>query len=259
MKCTYRDRLVAVYDAVLSRARFDALWRYMQTASYAPVHEGSYRKAWRPADGVPLRGTTYLSKDVFPGSRLPVLPSRTPVDTVVAVTTRAARGLGQLVGRAGRDWIAVSATPYLYPPGTGLSWHADENQYRGSYVFYAHPEWNASWGGELLVSHGRPSRRRGAAGARAEADMPFLRVEEESERLVKLGLGMFIVPAPNRLVVVGGDVPHMVNRVSSAAGNHVRASLAGFFFSARQTSRAVLPKTTALSSERGDSTCDSRP
>lgn len=43
-----------------------------------------------------------------------------------------------------------------------------------------------------------------------------------------MGCGNFIMPKPNRLVILGA-APHMVTRVNAAAGASVRASAAGFF------------------------------
>lgn len=51
----------------------------------------------------------------------------------------------------GEDWNAFSLTTFLYPAGSGLGWHEDDAQYKGAYIFYAHPEWKPNWGGELCV------------------------------------------------------------------------------------------------------------
>lgn len=39
----------------------------------------------------------------------------------------------------GEDWNAFSLTTFLYPAGSGLGWHEDDAQYKGAYIFYAHP------------------------------------------------------------------------------------------------------------------------
>jgi hypothetical protein len=49
----------------------------------------------------------------------------------------------------------------------------------------------------------------------------------------EIGIGQYLVPKPNRLVVMAGGHPHKIARVDTAAGNHVRASVAGFFVRAR--------------------------
>ena len=47
--------------------------------------------------------------------------------------------------------------------------------------------------------------------------------------LGKLGMGQYISPKPNRLVVIAGGNPHMINKVSPSAGDHGRCTIAGFF------------------------------
>ena len=65
-----------------------------------------------------------------------------------------------------------------------------------------------------------------------EDELPIMayrfETESYSERLLEVGCGQFIAPKPNRLVLLAG-APHMVAKVSAAAGHHVRASVAGFF------------------------------
>lgn len=51
----------------------------------------------------------------------------------------------------GEDWNAFSLTTFLYSAGGGLGWHEDDAQYKGAYIFYAHPEWKSNWGGEFCV------------------------------------------------------------------------------------------------------------
>ena len=43
------------------------------------------------------------------------------------------------------------------------------------------------------------------------------------------GVGRLVLPKPNRLVVIKGGTPHCGAKVREAAGNHVRASVSGFF------------------------------
>lgn len=45
------------------------------------------------------------------------------------------------------------------------------------------------------------------------------------------GIGYYIVPKPNRLVIFKNNILHCIKKVENAAGNHVRASITGFFMS----------------------------
>ena len=93
----------------------------------------------------------------------------------------------------------VGVTPWCYTQGTGLTWHNDAGPgYEGSYVFYVHSEWRATWGGQLLI-------------AKNESD------------------GRYFYPKPNRLVLMRRGVPHSIQRVDTNAGENCRLSLSGFF------------------------------
>jgi Rps23 Pro-64 3,4-dihydroxylase Tpa1-like proline 4-hydroxylase len=48
------------------------------------------------------------------------------------------------------------------------------------------------------------------------------------------------MPKPNRLVILKGGVTHRVAPVSQAAGEHVRASIAGFFLRKDALKRLIL-------------------
>jgi len=50
-----------------------------------------------------------------------------------------------------------------------------------------------------------------------------------SETLLVPGVGSFVMPRSNRLVVIRGGLPHKIAKVSVAAGSHLRASVTGFF------------------------------
>src|SRR5690606_2320235 len=88
------------------------------------------------------------------------------------------------------EWTSIVGRPYVYPRGTGLSWHVDDHElYAGAFVYYAHPVWNAHFGGELLV---------------AETDgegLPIMayrfETEQYSDQLLEVGCGNFVLPKPN--------------------------------------------------------------
>ncbi len=51
---------------------------------------------------------------------------------------------------------------------------------------------------------------------------------EVNEALMAAGMGHYIMPRPNRLVVMKTGNPHMISKVQAAAGDHVRASVTLF-------------------------------
>jgi len=213
---------VLIVDDFLDEEAWTEVWTHFQFAELSPVSRTA--GAWKLGDGVPLGGDEIVTpaRDAELDGDQPkegVYPSGTALDRVVEALLGEAAGFAPLVGE---EWAHVTARPYVYPTGAGLSWHGDDSAvYSGAYIYYAHPHWNAHWGGELLVAHND-----------AAADLPIMghRFDDEgySAALMEGGEGRFILPRPNRLVVLGG-APHMVTPVRPAAGSNVRASVSGFF------------------------------
>jgi hypothetical protein len=253
MKPVFRSSQFHVYDEVLGNETFSALWSFIQAETFVPVHRDVWQKAWRFADGIPLRSLTSVLYAEAQGARVAAAaasarpprtyPTHTAVDKLLDVIVGSLDGMSDLVGRRDSDFDGICACAYLYPQGTGLSWHADVPRlYSGAYVFYAHPEWNCQWGGELfLADEASRSQDLGAVttmalrreGARLTATAtqipPFLDNRQENAELERMGMGRYVAPKPNRLVVIAGGNPHMINRVSPAAGDRVRCSISGFF------------------------------
>lgn len=240
MRLTFNDEQIAVFDDVLSEEAFGPLWVALQDAAYEPVHRKRIEGVWRLLDGEPLRGETVvataipLSEVLPPGVDVAALPVRMhptggPIDAVVGALRAAAPQVHSLIGAEGRDWLALVGAPFIYPMETGLSWHCDGGMYSGAFIYYAHPRWNALWGGELLVAERCPDYEE---ADRAEGRRNKLDDERESTILLRAGFGRFVMPKPNRLVFLAGGTPHMITKVARDAGNHPRVSFAGFFVKA---------------------------
>ncbi len=211
----------AIVDDFLDEETWSALWTDLQFVDLAPVSRTA--GAWKLQDGVPLGGQEVLTptRDE-PLEHDPKEPNRyptqTPIDAVLTGVMALAEEHAVLIGE---DWQRMSARPYVYSPGCGLSWHRDDSElYTGAFIYYAHPYWNAHWGGELLI----------AEGTSDDLEIMGHRFENEaySEALLQNGTGRYIAPKPNRLVLLGG-APHAVAPISPAAGQNVRASISGFF------------------------------
>jgi len=129
----------------------------------------------------------------------------------------------------------------LSAAGAGLQWHYDAERLNGAYVYYGHPYWRSTWGGELLVSAGgfRPDAlREDQARATKEDEMSEVRsdigpdfgFDDSAEaRRMNIGHGLYVSAKPNRIVFLTSNVEHCVAPVTSAAGDHVRAAVVGFF------------------------------
>lgn len=211
---------LAIVDDFLSEEDHMALWTEFQFMELFPVSRTV--GAWKLTDGVPLGGQEILTPDrdqelIHDPENPQRYPSNTAIDAVLT-TLLSDSSFSEIVGD---EFTRISARAYVYPHGAGLSWHRDDSAlYAGAYIYYAHPHWNAHWGGELLI----------ADETDEELDIMAYRFESEgySEQLLAHGAGRFVMPKPNRLVLLGG-APHAVAPVSTAAGHNVRASVSGFF------------------------------
>lgn len=219
-----------VHDDVLPAHTFSGLQRLLADAPFERVHQPGRGYAWRPEDGEPDATSACFHDGPAPWAAL-------LFDRLLSH----AEAFQPLVGARGKDWSAVSARAFRHSAGSGLSWHTDDRSYAGAWIFFAHPEWDCHWGGELLVAdpscHGRQWREpalpasEGRSLPKAEAlqARERLKVQAENALLGAVGVGHYIFPKPNRLVVIAGGHPHRVNPVAPQAGAHARATVSGFF------------------------------
>ncbi len=208
-----------IVDDFLDEDAWTALWTHLQFDELHPVTRTS--GAWKLDDGVPLGGQEIITPKrdaelVHDPDQPDRFPTGTPLDGVFEALLSAREAWEGVVGNA---WERVTARIYIYPRGTALSWHSDDTErYAGAFAYYAHPHWNAHWGGELLIADGESPAMMGYR----------FETESYSEALLKSGTGRFIAPKPNRLVVLG-SAPHAIAPVRESAGAAVRASISGFF------------------------------
>lgn len=226
MSATIEHPHFRVIDDFLAPDEWTQIWTHFQFVELLPVTRSL--GAWKLDDGVPLAGHELVTDGRDPDARR---PSDSAIDHVVEALLRQPELYTGLV----RDsWTSISARPYVYPHDTGLSWHVDDHElYAGAFIYYAHPRWDAHWGGELLIAELPPDGEdEDDEDEDDEDELPIMgyRFETEaySDRLLEIGCGNFVMPKPNRLVLLAG-APHMIARVSPAAGHNVRASVSGFF------------------------------
>jgi hypothetical protein len=231
MKPAYEHDNFAVFDDVFDEATFAELWRYIRTERYEPL---ARRRStlFGLLDGNALAGPGVLTAQAAGHDTATnnSYPTGRTIDAVVEALLDAAPELEPWTGARFDAWEYLTCTPFVYPVGAGMSWHHDSAMRSASYIFYAHPEWRSSWGGELLISTADMDDAPGQGHTQGQ------RVPDEKERrLTRLGLGQFVMSKPNRLVVVRSGVLHAINKVDVSAGEHVRASFAGFFQTGERT------------------------
>lgn len=212
---------VIVVDDFLLPETFAALSEEVEQGEFRSVHARRWDKAWQLCDGNPLRGAAvyFDPSDAFRWEGVKY-PTNTPVDAVFDSLRSLARQHPLVVGREGVDWVAAFLAPWLYPVGSSLSLHCDGGAYSGAFTLFTHPRWAVHWGGELLVLDDVASA----------AIRPSWIAEDDDAGLESpLGIATCVFPRPNRVALLGHNRPHLIRRVDSNAGAHVRASVAGFF------------------------------
>jgi hypothetical protein len=215
MKLTFKDSNLAIVDSVFEPDVFSNFWKYFNSLDFAYRSMTGWQKVWRINDGQILAGTPYYHSKA---------PFGNPLDwfqQVVAALSK--QHLEDLIGKEGVDWKDILFTPYIYPSGTKISWH-DDFSYTGAAIFYPHIEWNPHWGGELLVA-----RTPAPADVKIKVQEDSMTRDYVAPLLDHFGMGTYVAPLPNRLVITSGSAWHSVNRVDQAAGDHMRCSVVAFF------------------------------
>lgn len=210
MKLVCKTDKFVIYDEVLPTDQFNLVWQYAQRENYStPLSSGNWLKVWRLNDGQCLGTKTYDQSDK---------PFNNALDALLPLFIEIAKMNPEII----TPWQDFALRTYLYPQGTKLSWHDDSRVYTGALTYYIHPKWSASWGGELMVAEVPKV-------IEAPVNGPHLDQEWEDEHLSAIGVGQWILPKPNRLVIMKSGVMHSINRVDITAGNNARCAIVGFF------------------------------
>jgi len=234
----YESKEAIVFDNFLPEQVYERIQAFCLKTDYEHINtKGVISRAWHLHDGFPLRSTL---NEFFHagGSEKPegssVYPTNTDMDAFVESLVRIQPQVEQIVGKQDADWASVSATAWIYPPGTGLSMHDDgSGVYSGAYVYFLNPEWRLHWGGLLLLVEGEGNRL--VYEHRKQGDeidfyrRKWLHANAMDQLLMEHGFARCIFPKRNRIVFLANNAYHMVTRVNGAAGDNLRMSIAGFF------------------------------
>lgn len=245
MRISFRNDQFMVFDDFLPDPEHDQVWRWFHLAPFFPNDMRGLHGAWRLDDGRVFRGPDIyygqVAREVaqskegsFPH------PTGTGIDLLIEAFSRAGEHHAPLVGVEGRDWRTLAAAPRLYERGSSLYWHRDTpSVVTGSCTYYVHKEWNVQWGGELFIAHPDGLTIPESHGPSMIAPVEVmgrgltqlsghLDNAEVNEKLLDPGMGYYLMPRPNRLVVMRTGNPHMISKVHPSAGDHVRASVTMF-------------------------------
>jgi hypothetical protein len=201
-----------VIDDVLAREDFVALWKDVQRLRF-DLPSGEWNKVWAMTDALPM------ASGAFRWARRPVGHG---MDRIAEKFIEAIRQ-SQLYGHEGDDWVDVGFRVYLHARGSRLSFHSDWPEYVGAGVYYVHPRWSASWGGELFFPEMPPLEEWGPLPLDGPISKPGM-----DECLNRLGTGRYVAPKPNRMVLIRGGAWHSTNSIDPSAGNNLRCSIAAF-------------------------------
>lgn len=236
MKSILNNNVFVVIDDFLEPSSFEKIWNFIQTEKFKFVHSSRWINAFSLEDGAPLWGNVTISHPrPEPCTTEQVYPTDTTIDLFIKELIINSAEYSHLIGLKDKDWDFFYARLYLYPRGSGLSWHTDgKYKISGAYVYYCHPIWDMNWGAELLIN---PVPQQ-------DFEYPEVTLMNGKRKKVGFhlnsnalndyiadGIGYYIVPKPNRLVIFRNNILHCIKKVENAAGNHVRASITGFFMS----------------------------
>lgn len=211
------NRDYVIIDDFLSQQEHLALWEGFQEAVASPGEQREWNRFYQLRDGEDLVNSTFRGpslRDATHSTSPGPAGLRALSEKLAALMTGDERPLSVA------PWTDFTASPWVYRAGSGLEWHADTGRV-AAFIYYTHPTWRPSWGGELMVAADDSSATIAASSLGSS--------KGHVEEVLRTG-GVFIYPRPNRLVLLRGGVLHCVKNVERAAGEAFRASVSGFFF-----------------------------
>lgn len=224
--CRSEDFGYLVIDDVVVPQERDELHRHVMRDTFFYENSFEWNKVWHPLSGMSLlTGPKSYGETGKPG---PAYPTGTPYDLFFASVERHREVITDFLG-IDEESLKYVLAAYLYRAGWALPWHEDIGEgaeYRGAFSYYLHKEWRGNWGGELMILNDERLHEPGEN----TIDLAFSQgTGLYPPSHVAGGIGTFIAPKPNRLVVMRPKVLHAINTVSPLAGENMRLALAGFY------------------------------
>lgn len=125
---------------------------------------------------------------------------------------------------------------HAYPVGSKNPWHYDLGF--STYTYYLHNDWKVHWDSTLLVlpkdSAVYKQTMELMEGSvhydsyrEINSPMEMFQQNDKYDDIMNVGYGTFVMPKPNRLVLIKHDTIHGITRVDSDAGDNMRVTLTG--------------------------------
>lgn len=238
-KKVFESEQAIIFDDFLPEDVYQNVWRYALTTDYEYINtKGKISRAWHLQDGFPLRSSLnafyYAPSQKKPENTNYVYPTNTELDTFIDHVLGLQPKVNQLTGKEDQGWGHLTATCWVYPPGTGLALHDDgSGVYSGAYVYFLNPLWRMHWGGLLIMMDKECNRRvhehRGKHDQMEFYKLKWFNANQIDDLIMEHGFGKCILPKRNRIVFIHNEAYHTVTRVNEQAGDNARMSIAGFF------------------------------
>jgi hypothetical protein len=136
-----------------------------------------------------------------------------------------------------KGYTDIAMRCHAYPVGSKNPWHSDMGGV--TYSYYLHKHWEINWDSTLLVlpkgSIEYKQMLKKLPGTKqydtykGTGSLELFEQSEKQKNILDYGLGTFVSPKPNRLVLINKNVIHGITRVDPDAGQNLRISLTGFF------------------------------
>jgi hypothetical protein len=185
-------------------------------------------KFWHMTDGFNYKGVKRWGKD---------RPHNNNAEIWFENFTKFLNTCPDVIDFVSKDYYDISMQCHGYPVGSKNPWHTDLGY--TTYTYYLHKHWQINWDSTLLVIPKDAQVKYQQlltldsnsvhTDSYAKDNMPMEMFEQHNKykTLIEHGLGIFVSPKPNRLILINKGVIHGVTRVDSDAGENIRVSLTG--------------------------------
>jgi hypothetical protein len=135
-----------------------------------------------------------------------------------------------------KDYVEIAMRCHSYPVGGKNPWHNDLGF--TTYTYYLHKHWQINWDATLLIIPYDKvkydqilSLEEGTVHhdsyTQTNSPMEMFQQKEKYQPIMDYGLGFFVSPKPNRLILINKKVNHGITRVDPDAGENQRVTLTG--------------------------------
>jgi hypothetical protein len=125
---------------------------------------------------------------------------------------------------------------HAYPIGSKNPWHHDLGF--TTYTYYMHKHWQINWDATLLVVPADSvnyiqrlqldeNTKHYDSYKEIMSPMEMFEQRKKFQSIIDYGLGIFVSPKPNRLILINKGVVHGITRVDADAGENIRLTITG--------------------------------